>query len=147
MRTLPHKSAELSRLSLLNGCGLCLEGTELIISRVTRVNLSNQTWWAHINYNRAMYNDFYKWTIGNYVVFLDKTTSTFLSFSAQLVRLCAYEDSIIHCQKWFTSLYFSLCEKKNKTGKTNQYGFCTISYLPPFSYELEGKKMRNYRRV
>ena len=78
-----------------------------------------------------MYNDFYKWTIGNYVVFLDKTTSTFLSFSAQLVRLCAYEDSIIHCQKWFTSLYFSLCEKKTKLEKLINTDFVqSLTFLP-----------------
>ena len=37
-----------------------LNEEELIVSRVTRVSLSNQTWWAYISHNRAMHKDFYK---------------------------------------------------------------------------------------
>ena len=60
MRTQLHRSAELSRISSLKAWRPCLKGKELIVSRVTRVKLSNQSWWAYINHNMAMHKDFYK---------------------------------------------------------------------------------------
>ena len=60
MRTQLHRSAELSRISSLKAWRPCLKGKELIVSRVTRVKLSNQTWSAYINHSRAMHKDFYK---------------------------------------------------------------------------------------
>ena len=60
MRTQLHRSAELSRISSLKAWRPCLKGKELIVSRVNRVKLSNQTWWAYINHNMAMHKDFYK---------------------------------------------------------------------------------------
>ena len=57
MRTPPHKSADLSRISLLNGCRPFLKGKELIGSKVTRVKLSNQTLWPYINNNKVMHKD------------------------------------------------------------------------------------------
>ena len=46
--------------SIENGFTSCLKGKELIVSRVTRVKLSNQSWSAYINHNRAMHKDFNK---------------------------------------------------------------------------------------
>ena len=58
MRTLPRKKAELSCVSSLKGCRPYLKGKELIVSRVTRVKSSNQTWWVYINHDMAMHKDF-----------------------------------------------------------------------------------------
>ena len=77
-RTVLHKSAELPRMSLLNGCRPCLKEKKLIVSRVTRVNLSNQTRWTYISHTRAMHKDFYK-TNRNYVICLYKTIPAFFS--------------------------------------------------------------------
>ena len=63
-------------VSLLNGCRPCLKEKKLIVSRVTRVNLSNQTRWTYISHNRAMHKDFYK-TNSNYVICLYKTIPAF----------------------------------------------------------------------
>ena len=49
MRTLLHRSAELSRISSLKACRPVLKGKELLVSRVARVKLSNETWSAYIN--------------------------------------------------------------------------------------------------
>ena len=58
MRTLLRKKAELSRVSSLKGCRPYLKGKELIVSRVTRVKSSKQTWWVYINHDMAMHKDF-----------------------------------------------------------------------------------------
>ena len=54
-----------------------LNEEELIVSRITRVSLSNQTWLAYISHNRAMHKDFYK-TNSNYVTFVSRSEYSLL---------------------------------------------------------------------
>ena len=70
-RTVLHKSAELSAYWTDVD-----HEKKLIVSRVTRVNLSNQTRWTYISHNRAIHKDFYK-TNSNYVICLYKTIPAF----------------------------------------------------------------------
>ena len=74
-----YKTYILSRTSIENGFTSCLKGKELIVSRVTRYKLSNQTWSAYINHNRAMHKTLTNTKNGNYVIFLDKSRRTFVS--------------------------------------------------------------------
>ena len=88
-----YKTYLLLRISIENGFTSCLKGSELIVSRVTRVKLSNQTWWAYKNHNRAMHKDFNKQKKPLLRYLCGQIHPYFcFSFSVQLVRLRAYED-------------------------------------------------------